>query len=47
MPLTVVVVDDDLDYRHIVRYLLASVSDTMVIVGEAASQSRSANAPTS
>jgi DNA-binding NarL/FixJ family response regulator len=36
MPLTVVVVDDDLDYRHIVRYLLASVSDTMVIVGEAA-----------
>jgi len=35
MPLTVVVVDDDLDYRHIVRYLLASVSDTMVIVGEA------------
>ena len=36
MPLTVVVVDDDVDYRHIVRYLLGSVSDTMVIVGEAA-----------
>ena len=36
MPLTVVVVDDDLDYRHIVRYLLAPVSDTMVIVGKAA-----------
>lgn len=36
MPLTVVVVDDDLDYRQIVRFLLASAPDTMVIVGEAA-----------
>ena len=36
MPLTIVVADDDMDYRLIVRYLLASVSDTMTIVGEAA-----------
>jgi DNA-binding NarL/FixJ family response regulator len=35
MPLTVVIVDDDLDYRQIVRYLLASAAD-MTIVGEAA-----------
>lgn len=36
MPLTIVVADDDPEYRYIVRYLLASESDTMTIVGEAA-----------
>ena len=36
MPLTVVVVDDDLAYRQMVHYLLASVSDMLTIVGEAA-----------
>jgi two-component system, response regulator YesN len=36
MPLTIVVADDDPDHRYFVRYLLAPVSDTMVIVGEAA-----------
>lgn len=36
MPLTIVVADDDLQYREIVRYLLAAASDTMTIVGEAA-----------
>lgn len=35
MPLTIVVADDDLDYRLIVRHLVASVSETMTIVGEA------------
>jgi two-component system response regulator YesN len=35
-PLTVVVVDDAPDYREIVRSLLASISDTVTIVGEAA-----------
>jgi DNA-binding NarL/FixJ family response regulator len=34
--LTIVVADDDMDYRLIVRYLIASASDTMIIVGEAA-----------
>ena len=36
MPLTIVVVDDSADYRDIVRNLLASESDTLIIVGEAA-----------
>ena len=36
MPLTIVVADDDLQYREIIRYLLAAASDTMTIVGEAA-----------
>jgi DNA-binding NarL/FixJ family response regulator len=36
MPLTIVVVDDDPQYREIVRYLLAAASDMMTIVGEAA-----------
>jgi DNA-binding NarL/FixJ family response regulator len=36
MPLTIVVADDDPQYREIVRYLLAAASDTMIIVGEAA-----------
>jgi hypothetical protein len=51
MPLTIVVADDDMDYRLIVRYRLASVSDTMTIVGEAAdgeeARSRDASGPTS
>ena len=36
MPLTIVVADDDPQFREIVRYLLAAASDTMTIVGEAA-----------
>jgi DNA-binding NarL/FixJ family response regulator len=36
MPLTIVVADDDLQCREIVRYVLAAASDTMIIVGEAA-----------
>lgn len=36
MPFTIVVVDDGADYRQIVRLLLVSISDTVVIVGEAA-----------
>lgn len=36
MPLTIVVADDDLQFREIVRYLLAAASDTLIIVGEAA-----------
>ena len=36
MPLTIVVADDDLQFREIVRYLLAAASATMTIVGEAA-----------
>jgi two-component system response regulator YesN len=36
MPLTIVVADDDPDYRMIVRYLLASVAEFMTLVGEAA-----------
>ena len=36
MPLTIVVADDDPQYREIVRYLLAAASDTVTIVGEAA-----------
>ena len=35
MPLTVVIVDDDVDYREIV-YILASADDMLTIVGEAA-----------
>lgn len=36
MPLTIVVVDDAPDYRLLLRSILASVSETMAIVGEAA-----------
>ena len=36
MPITIVVADDYPDYRLLVRLLLASVSDTITIVGEAA-----------
>jgi DNA-binding NarL/FixJ family response regulator len=36
MPVTIVVADDDLEYREIVRALLGPMSDTMAIVGEAA-----------
>jgi two-component system response regulator YesN len=36
MPSRVVIADDDLDYRDFVRSLIASASDTMTIVGEAA-----------
>ena len=36
MPLTIVLVDDDPEYRLIVGYILAVASDTMTIVGEAA-----------
>ena len=32
---TVVVADDDLDYRYFVRFLLAPMADTVIIVGEA------------
>jgi CheY-like chemotaxis protein len=32
---TVVVVDDDLDYRYFVRFLLAPMADTVIIMGEA------------
>jgi len=35
MPLTIVVADDDPQYREIVRYLLAAAADTVTIVGEA------------
>ena len=36
MPLTIVVVDDSLDYRLMIHSILASVSETMTVVGEAA-----------
>jgi len=36
VPLTIVVADDDSVYREIIRYLLASASDTVTIVAEAA-----------
>jgi DNA-binding NarL/FixJ family response regulator len=36
MPLTIVVVDDGPDYRLMVRSILASMPETMTIVGEAA-----------
>ena len=36
MPLTIVVADDDAEYREVVRYLLASAADLITIVGEAA-----------
>jgi len=36
MPLSIVLADDDPEFRLIVRYLLASVSDDMALVGEAA-----------
>lgn len=35
MPLTIFVADDSPEYREFIRYLLASLSDTMIIVGEA------------
>jgi DNA-binding NarL/FixJ family response regulator len=35
MPLRIVVADDDADYRMIVRFLLASDADGMVLAGEA------------
>jgi DNA-binding NarL/FixJ family response regulator len=35
MPLTIVVVDDDPQYREIVRYIIATVPDMMTIVAEA------------
>ena len=35
MPSTIVVADDDPQYREIVRYLLAAASDTVTIVAEA------------
>jgi DNA-binding NarL/FixJ family response regulator len=35
-PLTVVVVDDTLDYREVVRFLLRDLRDLVTIVGEAA-----------
>jgi DNA-binding NarL/FixJ family response regulator len=34
-PLTLVIADDDIDYRLIIRYLLQAVSDVMTVVGEA------------
>jgi DNA-binding NarL/FixJ family response regulator len=34
-PLTLVIADDDIDYRLIIRYLLQPVSDVMTVVGEA------------
>ena len=36
IPITIVVADDYPDYRLLVRLILASVSDTIAIVGEAA-----------
>ena len=36
MPLTIVVADDDRDYRLLIRHILASASDTTSLVGEAA-----------
>ncbi len=36
MPLTIVIVDDDEDYRLILRALLRPLVDTATIVGEAA-----------
>jgi two-component system response regulator DesR len=35
-PLTAVIVDDELDFRLIVRALLRGLADTIVVVGEAA-----------
>ena len=35
VPLTVVLADDDREYRMIVRFLLASVAEEMMLVGEA------------
>ena len=36
MPVTIVIVDDNLEYRMIVRALIRSLSETMTVVGEAA-----------
>ncbi|HSE06884.1 MAG TPA: response regulator transcription factor [Methylomirabilota bacterium] len=35
MPITIVVADDDADYRLLVRLILATVSHTMAVIGEA------------
>lgn len=35
MPITIVVADDDPDYRLLVRLILASASGTMAVIGEA------------
>ena len=35
LPLTVVIADDDSDYRAIIRYLIQSAPDPLTIVGEA------------
>jgi len=37
MPMTIVVVDDDPEFRMIVRYLLSSLSASLTLAGEAAS----------
>jgi len=36
MPVTIVIVDDNMEYRMIVRALIRSLSETMTVVGEAA-----------
>ena len=36
MPLTIVIIDDDLDYRLIIRALLRPLSDAIAVIGEAA-----------
>ena len=36
MPLTTVIIDDDLDYRLVIRALLRPLSDAIVVIGEAA-----------
>ena len=36
MPVTIVVADDEAQYREFVRFLIASAPDSMIVVGEAA-----------
>jgi DNA-binding NarL/FixJ family response regulator len=36
MPVTIVVADDEAQYREFVRFLIASAPDIMIVVGEAA-----------
>ena len=36
MPLTTVIIDDDFDYRLVIRALLRPLSDAIVVIGEAA-----------
>jgi DNA-binding NarL/FixJ family response regulator len=36
MPVTIVVADDEAQYREFVRFLIASAQDIMIVVGEAA-----------